>query len=1273
MERNIYDDPLYLLEEEEEENDIFQPEPIEPAPVPEVSESVAKQTSNALLNIYDEPQYWEGGTSVAPGTIRDYIANTYGDEGLNEADILNDPILMNAVRTNLKTRFEDRNMLQSAATALTGGAYQGYVDGLSDKEVLDRWQNYQRSFSAGQTVTTVNEFAYARDADEARQAILKDGYDLFDSMGHIYTRGDGFWEAADATWDYVKNSVWDPSTLVSFGVGRAYAAGGAKAASQALRQSATLAGKQIATAAQKKAATEAIMASAKAAGKPLTKAAAKKLGAEAAEKAAQAAAQRAALEAGEFVSKKAVADLGKKATIAMGATDLVASVGADVAYQMTQMEVGSQEEYSKLQTAAAGLGLAVAPALVYGGKGIAKAIRKGAKSIKSLPGFEKATQNYNGIIEATWGKSYEDVIQAVKDKVDATKLSDGVKRAMENFRNHPHIAWGESKARVRDLLSGEGISVNNMDAPEAFFRVILYGNGYENVGKEGLVSELTNAGFAYAPRFDDDVISNWVGDLLSWLPEDSLRKAVLDFEEIYGAKLPFDVDADNLAMQIGGYWKLSRSEMGRGLGFASQLKKDFAGNVGANEFIDSMVSEATGNGLKTQKNIRQTLNYMMSVWKRAMTSNPATTMANLRGWSVTYNMNTLSDIVLGVGEMLSDPLGHNKGSLLNPSTFDRGYQTLLSAGRRSMNLVDPSANSNEMSILLDTLAGKKWKKELTRDLAGDVGVNDAPNVYNMNPNHWGVKTVEYLTQGAQKWTGVRLQDEITKMMSLGPALDREIARRYGMSYTDFMNYFGKDNALSEMMKPKFQDALAAATNRVKIETGSKSYSVGVARSLSRGIATNLEHLSTRTPFGFAVPFGRFFNTTMELTGNYTGINFIRHYTKQVTGGIVDPLEEEAGELLSNAVVGWGAILALAPVAEEKIRNGLSWNQHREDTGRVTDFTWDYPLSHAMALAHIVGHMRHEARNAGVDFEWTMDSFREWFETGRKGIPQELGEQVFELGIGQTFRTLDDSFAGAGRMLTDVLSGEFGFAGEQFVQTLLGFTGRIVSGATRPLDWPNTMAQMFERGAWDPDRRQSPFLGQALRYVDSLPGIRDLPYMKDMPQRARPTRTPGTTNADPGKLFMGKRTSPSPNVTERVLASIGRQAWDSIPGGGFEGPPEVKNEMDEAFSSFVNMEMQRMTEMFPNFDEYPLEQRQKWVNQALMIAKEKTKEYVLRNSTSGAGTINKIMGHTRNKVDSAMSALGLDGTDITDLSQAQLDLLLYFLEDYDENMGLIPYK
>ena len=233
-----------------------------------------------------------------------------GPQSLTKEDILADDRLMEVVISSLEARYTPGGAL-TKARRVASGLSGGDVGGLSgrdyrsmDKEkVFEIWQNYQRSFAGGQTVTTANELAYGLNSDDDTKMKVGAGYYLFgEGMTNAFT-GEGSWsEMGDATFDYVKTALFDPTTILSLGLGKVLGFG------------ATKAGGAVARSLMINAYKDGIK-------KGLTKTSA----------------------------IKAIGESVKKA-VPFAIADASLTAGVDVGYQMQLINVGVQEEYSKMQT-----------------------------------------------------------------------------------------------------------------------------------------------------------------------------------------------------------------------------------------------------------------------------------------------------------------------------------------------------------------------------------------------------------------------------------------------------------------------------------------------------------------------------------------------------------------------------------------------------------------------------------------------------------------------------------------------------------------------------------------------------------------------------------------------------------------------------------------------------------------------------------------------------------------------------------------------------------
>ena len=107
--------------------------------------------------------------------------------------------------------------------------------------------------------------------------------------------------------------------------------------------------------------------------------------------------------------------------------------------------------------------------------------------------------------------------------------------------------------------------------------------------------------------------------------------------------------------------------------------------------------------------------------------------------------------------------------------------------------------------------------------------------------------------------------------------------------------------------------------------------------------------------GYVVPFGSFLNTTIATMADLTGINAARFFTYKITGKQLDFATQEGAEAFGKMAEGWSAIAIGIPQAREKISEGLSWNQDRNEDGSINDRTFEWPNSTIRVMQQIFAH------------------------------------------------------------------------------------------------------------------------------------------------------------------------------------------------------------------------------------------------------------------------------------------------------------------------------
>ena len=1137
--------------------------------------------------------------NIAPAkpeiTVDSFDANTIMGELNNlegtqtEDEIINNPTLMRGIREIMKSRY-------SQDTRNKFSFDEKYDKDLSDKETFEEWQNWMRSLAGGQTVTTGNDVAWFARADGDQRALMGASFELMDRMPSIFSKDGDF---LDGIRDYAKAAIYDPTTVLGLGVGRLWSMGAVKSSGMALRVVA------------KKAVQEALK-------KGMTKDQAKKV-------------QRKVLEKGfkNIKVKKAI----RSPVVGATATDIVSSVGTDYIYQNIRIGSGVQDEFSLPQSVGTALSVIALPSLFATGK----VIKKGAGKVFN---FEK----YIDISKKFGGKSEQEITDAVMQRVDVGSVSNSLKNVFKDFGRNTdeYTSWLEVREDVAEKVILKDIAGSPTKIDDLFESILLFGSKAENSQQKGLIVSLSESGFVYVPRGEKDNISNFIGDAIKYLPESTIKEFKEDFSKTVGEEVFNKTDLSKIKNggDLSDWFKNKSRFAGKTLfnrRLASDILKKDADDITPEDLLNLHKSGNTKEKSATFENSTNRVKYIQSIWKRLVTSHPGTTGLNIKGWAFTTFANDISDVVQGSIEL---GLGRKQ----------EGFGSMLGAVRRGYNLLDMNATIEQGFNFLKVRP--EVADEILSEISGGVESRNVLQRLNLDPKSKVNQLSEKSVSTIQNIMGVKLQDEMTKMISFMSALDQNIMRSYGKSYNNFMA--SKDfNPFVEMYSPKFiKEVLNPAIERTKKETYSYSWlekgSKGFNPTLE--VAKFVEKFSNSPGGGFLIPFGRFFNTATAFLGDYTMLNATKHVVGKAFMRDINLADEEGIKLLSKGVVGLSAILAFGnEEAQYKVKNGLTYNQKPLPDGSVQDVIYDAPQNYLAITRQMFAHYM-------LDGE----------------IPPDLRTEFLSLTVGQTFRQTGEAFStieSFGRSLAEADDTDEAFRAS--LQLLSAGASRITSGFTRFLEPVNVISSVASGDFSVPDRNQgNKLLNQTLRYVDKIPTM--FGFKPLVQEEEAQVGTRDKIPVDASKIT-GFRSSVNPTPSERIAASVGIQSFKAVT---FQGTPEYKNTLDEIVADIFNYEASKAIE--DGFLEKNLDSRINDYEKILTKVKQRARS-IFQDSREKSNIFLKVEKKVRSQKkrvvkDALEKIIKYDGNldDFLDEMQREGDegiikmqYLLYLIENKDE--------
>lgn len=1084
-------------------------------------------------------------------------------------------------------------------------------------EIIDSFVNNMRKFNFGQSVVTVTELSYLNKGDgpslAKRRKIAGDAYNVFDSLDGAFSKDRTLGEKADAVGDYARALIVDPVNILSLGVGKFFASGATKAATQIA----------------KKAAIEA----AEAASKPLgVKAVSKKSQEEIARQARKAYTEK-ILEDASY--KTAVNKALQKEVIYSAGFDAAAGVGLEAMNQKARMKADTLKEYDPLA-----MFLSAAGGLTGGG--LAFALNK-TRGVSKLPLYSQLVDRSEQIVLTTRQAEMDEaarVFDAAKavEAVDVKVVQDGTTK-LSSFAEQ----WAERTAEGLNLkIANKEMDEDIYDAAYDYnlIRYFYQGDGSE-VG--GLKDILYQAGVKqWTPRGKDDRFNLYLGDIY-----EKLDKSTKDsIQESYDSIFKNAVDSEFKNLSVEDFLKRMSEEAkgaGRTLSLSRQLNAGLDASAKAGlkgktlpEFTSEQAVDIILDPSKkgVWENTKEFTSNFQKNFIKYLVMHPGTTALNIKGWVQASTMQSFSDMIqatlYGGGAFISDVVG---GKTTANVYRNKSKQLVKLQFQKFKNIVDPYST---YEAAMDYLTFRpEARKELFRYIYGGVEVNDVLKELELNPGEKLSRTgFETLTNSLQTLYGVKVQDFLSKTQEFMYALDKQVRLEYDMSLNDFMAQDNVWEYLSDAKSDSYKKFLKIETTAVTDaldNSFSRSFTDPARARKGDPVAIfagAVESMRLIPIVGAVAPFGQFFNNTLAFTARHTGTTML--YRAAIGK------EQDVFEGISRAAAGYMALGAITYREMDNLEKNLAWHEERQSDGQIVSRQYDFPYSHFKIAARIGAHMIRDGK-----------------------IPNDLKTVFFEqVGLEGFIRNLGDQ----GRILSNLVGNMVELDGTEAVKgfgELLGSAFSMYSsGFTRFADPFNQAVGLYkgEDYVYADKKQGSKAWNDSLRYVDQIFG-----KLAGVSQEEKKFATQEDSPSAPIGRVVGFRAVEAPSTIEKLFNDIGKSNWKT----DIYSEPEAVNIINDYI--FPYLELYADAAVANRWDELPLEQKEESISIILREAKKDVKEilkYSDKDEPRKAGVIFDITnsGVKKEKLREYYETFGTSEGNLWELDTPQLELILSFIKD-----------
>lgn len=1074
------------------------------------------------------------------------------------------------------------------------------VEHKSREDIVDMFLNERRGNAAGNFVRLGSNIDYLSDIkeDPNRLKIAGDAYGIYEGMSGIFSDDATWGETGEGVKDFVRTTLFDPINLVGGALGKI--AGGTT-----IRTGASVVEKS----AQKEVARQLM--------KGATREAAEKVGAEVLRQSIKQASKESTQEIAEFTVKLSAtkgfdrvltrAGLAEVGTATFA--DAIINAGAETLYQRSLVQTGVKDEVDKYS-----VGLAALGSLALGGVQALRVANRGRSGTALLTETVQKTSN------AQVAKELKQSLAAYLKKGELKETS-----------------WAKKVAKGEELT----------DADSDFFIDLLLGVSDDegNTLLKGLAQTMQEGGHFYVKRSEDDKISNWLSDFLREMDQDSINDIIDgvqtglgreidglsnmtpdDFANAFAKKINSSARNMNSVMQVAKRMDTSIKEM---------KLKDFMDT--ALEFDDIKVPGLDKKKWDSSGPITANITETQNKFIRSLVSHPATSALNVVGYATAAGIDTGSDILMALYKggrgTLRSIVGMKKGGM---NDLFISKQLLLASKDRLKFALDPDMTYAAYKSAMERQTGALG--QLNRTLSGGVDVSYSMKASSSLGGIGGKiqNTADTYISGIQTATFVHAQDAVTKSQEYVSQMNKSLRTTFGKSWNEF---YSNPDAIKIMATKEYKQMEANAVSKVLENTFSKSYK---GKNPLGEVAGFIEDARNIPGLGFMVPFGRFFNNTIDFGVKNTPASFL---AKGLAGKYKDV---ELTELIARSAVTTGLIYSLAQNEDEKRRQGLGLYESVDPvSGEVFNQQYDYPLSMFIAAGRLLSY-----NMSGED------------------VPEDILEQIGKDFFGGSLtRNLTDTSNIVIEMGAAVLAGEMEQAGKSGLKLSADIGSQAISGFLRhlePLDSAVGMATGRDQRPRD-TAQGNKFVGDSFRYIDNT-----IAMLTGEVDPLKVSSYAGVMDAQTTKN-LGIRTVRLTN-TQRLMNMVGENQWMINSGLAKEKRliiPEAVNEYQRlVFESAEEWATKKMEN--PEFRGLPTKQQSLLWKEELSRIKEGARFLLIARYDGPQSTLgfqyNLMSDFNLKDIEEGIEELGLEKT-IGELTKFELATLETRLKAKEKQLRL----